>query len=290
MKRFARNRPGVFLAGALGAGFVIGRLIKAVDLGEVVKGSNGSTGSPGGSVEPPLGGWDDRERTLPSAESSAGSYDGSATTSGSTGDEYRTRRPATRVRPVAPVASTPPSVSTLSPVADHRVPVVGAGRAGPGRVGPAMSECRPPGTPTPRDRRPGDPDRSARTPRGRPLVGELLSRLSQDFGDLVSTQVELAKIEIKEEVTRAAKGTGLLGGGAVAGLMGCCCCRMALAWGLAEVMDAGFAFLIVGLIWVAVAAVLALRGRQQLRATTPVIPQTKETLKEDVEWAKQQRN
>ena len=65
---------------------------------------------------------------------------------------------------------------------------------------------------------------------------------------------------------------------------------MALAWGLAEMIDAGFAFLVVGLLWAVVAAVLALRGRQQLQQTTPVIPQTKETLKEDVEWAKQQKN
>jgi uncharacterized membrane protein YqjE len=121
-------------------------------------------------------------------------------------------------------------------------------------------------------------------------LAELLGRLSHDFGELVSTQVELAKVEIKEEVTRAAKGTGLLGGGAIAGLLALLLLSMALAWGLAELMDAGFAFLVVGLIWAVVAAVLALRGRQQLRATTPVVPQTKETLKEDVEWAKQQRN
>jgi uncharacterized membrane protein YqjE len=120
-------------------------------------------------------------------------------------------------------------------------------------------------------------------------LGELLGRLSQDFGELVSTQVELAKVEIKEEVTRAAKGTGLLGGGAVAALLGVMLLSFALAWGLAEIMDAGFAFLIVGLLWMVGAAVLALRGRRQLRATTPVIPQTKETLKEDVEWARQQR-
>jgi uncharacterized membrane protein YqjE len=128
---------------------------------------------------------------------------------------------------------------------------------------------------------PIEPDRS---------LGELIGRLSEDFGDLVSTQVELAKVEIKDEVRRAAKGTGLLGGGAIAALLALLLLSMALAWGLAELIDAGAAFLVVGLVWAVVAAVLALRGRQQLRATTPVIPQTKETLKEDVEWARQQRN
>ena len=121
-------------------------------------------------------------------------------------------------------------------------------------------------------------------------LGELLGRLSQDFGELVTTQVDLAKVEIKEEVTRAAKGGGLLGGGAVAAVLALLLLSHALAWGLSEIMDAGFAFLIVGLLWAVVAAILALQGRNKLQQATPVIPNTKETLKEDVEWARQQRN
>jgi hypothetical protein len=39
-------------------------------------------------------------------------------------------------------------------------------------------------------------------------LGQLLSRLTSDFGDLVSTQVELAKVEIKDEVARAGRGAG----------------------------------------------------------------------------------
>ena len=35
VKRFARNRPGTFLLGAAGAGFVVGRLLRSVDLNEV---------------------------------------------------------------------------------------------------------------------------------------------------------------------------------------------------------------------------------------------------------------
>jgi hypothetical protein len=36
VKRFARNRPGLFLAAAVGAGFVAGRMLKAMDTGSVV--------------------------------------------------------------------------------------------------------------------------------------------------------------------------------------------------------------------------------------------------------------
>jgi uncharacterized membrane protein YqjE len=121
-------------------------------------------------------------------------------------------------------------------------------------------------------------------------LGELISRMTSDVSALVSTQIELAKVEIKEEVTRAGKGAGMVGGAAIAGLLALLLLSFAAAWGLAEVVDAGWAFLIVGLVYAAVAGVLFLRGRDQIRSATPVVPETKETLKEDVEWARQQRS
>jgi len=120
-------------------------------------------------------------------------------------------------------------------------------------------------------------------------LGELVSQLSSDFSNLVSTQLELAKVEIKEEVGRAGKGAGMLGGGAVAAHLAVLLLSFAAAWGLSEAMPTGFAFLIVGLVWAVVAGVLALNGRNRLRDVEPV-PQTKDTLKEDVEWVKAQRH
>jgi uncharacterized membrane protein YqjE len=120
-------------------------------------------------------------------------------------------------------------------------------------------------------------------------VGELLSRVTDDFSHLVRTHVELAKVEIKEEVARAGKGAGMLTGAAVAGLLTLLLLSFAAAWGLAEVVEPGWAFLIVGLVWAIVTAVLALQGRDRLRAVHPVPEQTKETVEEDVAWAKEQR-
>ena len=121
-------------------------------------------------------------------------------------------------------------------------------------------------------------------------LGELVSQLSSDFSDLVSTQLELAKAEIKDEVTRAGKGAGMVTGGALAGYLAIVVLSFAAAWGLSEGMPTGFAFLIVGVVWAAIAAVLVLTGRNQLRTVHPVPAQTKQTLKEDVEWVKQQRS
>jgi len=121
-------------------------------------------------------------------------------------------------------------------------------------------------------------------------LGQLLGQLTHDFGDLVSTQVELAKVEIKEEVSRAGKGAGLLTGGGLAAYLALVLLSFAAAWGLAEVMPEGVAFLIVGVVWAAVAAVLYVIGRRELSAVQPVPPQTKQSLKEDAEWARQQKS
>lgn len=133
---------------------------------------------------------------------------------------------------------------------------------------------------SPGDTRPIEPDAS---------IGELLSRLTDDFSSLVRTHVELAKVEIKDEVTRAGKGAGMLTGGAVAALFSLMMLSFALAWALAEIVDAGWAFLIVGLIWAAGAAFLAMTGRKELQTVSPVPEVTKQTVQDDVQWAKEQR-
>jgi uncharacterized membrane protein YqjE len=120
-------------------------------------------------------------------------------------------------------------------------------------------------------------------------LGELLGRLTHDFGDLVSTQVELAKVELKEEIKDAGKGAGLLGGGAFAAYLSLLLLSFAAVYGLDEVMPLGLAFLIVGLVYAVAAAVLFLQGRTKLRTVEPV-PQTKASIQEDVAWAKQQKS
>jgi uncharacterized membrane protein YqjE len=118
-------------------------------------------------------------------------------------------------------------------------------------------------------------------------LGELLGRLTTDFSQLVSTQVELAKVELKEDVAKAGRGAGMYGGAAVSGLLAVLLLSLAAAWGLSEVMPEGFAFLIVGLIWAAAAGVLYLSGRSRLSDFSP-LSDTQQTVKEDVQWAKRQ--
>jgi uncharacterized membrane protein YqjE len=121
-------------------------------------------------------------------------------------------------------------------------------------------------------------------------LGELVSRMTTDVGRLVSTQIELAKVEIKDEVTRAGKGAGMVGGGGLVAIIAVLLVSMAVAYWLADAFDdLGLGFLVVGLVHAAIAAVLVLKGKEQISSATPIAEQTIETIKEDVEWARQQR-
>jgi uncharacterized membrane protein YqjE len=122
-------------------------------------------------------------------------------------------------------------------------------------------------------------------PDERPL-GELFSVLSDELQQLVRKEVELAKTELKDQTTRATKAAAMFGGMAVIGFLGSMLVSFALAWGLAEAIPAGLAFLAVGVLYLAVAGLLFVRGRKNLAEFRPVPEQTVQTLKEDVQVAK----
>ena len=119
-------------------------------------------------------------------------------------------------------------------------------------------------------------------------LGELFSNLTHDLTDLMRSEMELAKVEMKEEAAKAGKAAGMLGGAALAGYLALTLLAFAAAWGLAEVVDAGWAFLIVGVVVGAIAAVLAMTGKKRLDTVDPMPEQTMETLKEDARWARAQ--
>ena len=111
-------------------------------------------------------------------------------------------------------------------------------------------------------------------------VGQLLSDISRDFSTLMRQEVELAKAEVKEEVAKAGKGAGMLGGAGFAGYMVLLFLSFALCWGLANVMDEGIAALIVAAVWVIIGAILFVTGRSTLRRVNPKPERTVETVRE----------
>ena len=117
-------------------------------------------------------------------------------------------------------------------------------------------------------------------------LAALLSRLMSDVTALFRQEVELAEAELRAEGSRAAKAAGMVAGAAGAALLAALLLSFALAWLLAEAMPTWLGFLIVGVVYAIVAAVLAKSGRTRMQQIDPVPQQTVETLKEDVQWAK----
>lgn len=126
----------------------------------------------------------------------------------------------------------------------------------------------------------------ADVPRPDEPLGELLRTVTSDLSTLFRQELALAKVEIKEDARQAGKIGGMFGAGAVGALMALLFLSFALAWLLDQVMPRALAFLIVGVVYAVVAAVLFLRGRDQTKQFDPTPEQTIETLKEDVQWAK----
>jgi predicted phage tail protein len=116
---------------------------------------------------------------------------------------------------------------------------------------------------------------------------ELIGRMTTDVSTLLRKEIELAKVEMKTEAVRAGRGAGALGATAVTGLLALLLLSFAAAWGLAELIPTGFAFLVVGGAYLLIAGILFLIGRKQISAVDPVPQQTVETLKEDVAWARE---
>lgn len=121
-------------------------------------------------------------------------------------------------------------------------------------------------------------------------LGEIFSDVANDLTTLIKQEMELAKVELKQEVSKAGKGAGLLGGAGVAGHMVLLFLSLAAVFALDEVMPLWAAALIVTAVWAIIAAVLAVTGRSALKSAHPELPKTQQTLKEDAEWARAQKS
>jgi uncharacterized membrane protein YqjE len=122
-------------------------------------------------------------------------------------------------------------------------------------------------------------------PRDRP-IGDLVKDLAGQTSTLIRQEIELAQAELSQKGKQAGKGAGMLVGAAVAGLLALGAVTAALITLLDDVMATPLAALIVTVLWAVVALVLASAGRKSLQQATPPVPQTVETVKEDIQWAK----
>ena len=168
-----------------------------------------------------------------------------------------------------------PTPSALTPAAptclDRAVPTA-ASHPGAGRGPDAVSAPQEAARPT----EPKRPEAS---------LGELFTEMTTELSGLFRQEVELAKVETREELSRTGKAAGSLGGGVVAALLAITFLSVALALLLAQALNDALSFAIVAVGWAIAAAVLVSAGRRKLREVRP-LPETTTSIKEDVQWVK----
>lgn len=121
-------------------------------------------------------------------------------------------------------------------------------------------------------------------------LGDIVGDITTDMSTLVKQEMDLAKSELRQEVSKVGKGAGLFGGAGAAGLLALFFMSLAITYLLDNWMPVELAALIVAVLWGVVAALMAARGRRQIKEANPQLPITQQTLKEDVQWAKTQKS
>ena len=130
------------------------------------------------------------------------------------------------------------------------------------------------------------PDQTRRPDVDGQSVGELLGRVTSDLSTLMRQEVELAKVELKEEAAKAGKAGGMLAGAGAVGYLVLVFLALTLMFALDSFMPIGWAALITTAVLGLIAGVLFVLGRKKLQQVNPKPEQTIETVKEDVQWAK----
>ena len=119
-------------------------------------------------------------------------------------------------------------------------------------------------------------------------VSDVLRDIFGNLQDIVRSEVQLAKVEFKTEGAQAAKAGKPLIAGAVLSFYAGGLLLLALVYGLSVVLQPWLAALSVGVLVSVLAAILISMGRARLRMVTPKPEKTIKTMKENVQWLKDQ--
>ena len=118
-------------------------------------------------------------------------------------------------------------------------------------------------------------------------MAELVRQLSDQTTTLVRQEIELAKAEMTAKGKQVGVGAGAFGAAGVVGLYAVGAITACVILALSTAVAGWLAALIVGVVYAAVAGVLALVGKKKTEAGAPPVPERAiSSTKEDVEWAK----
>jgi len=139
----------------------------------------------------------------------------------------------------------------------------------------------------------GDPtDRNLERPLpprdSEPTLGALFTSLTDDLTTLVRKEIDLARTETTEKVTRASRSVVMMVAGGMVAYTGLIALVIAIIVALSRLMPLWLSALIVGIVVIVIGAILIASGRSSLAQMTVVPEKTVETMKDNTEWAKEQ--
>jgi hypothetical protein len=130
-------------------------------------------------------------------------------------------------------------------------------------------------------------------------IGELFGQLSQDMTLLVRQEVQLARTEMTDKISRVAANLVSIGAGGFVAYMGGLALMAALILAIRDLGNISLAWsaLIVGVIMAIIGYVMLQRGLKELksaelapRRTVENIREDVQSIKDDVQWAKEQQS
>lgn len=122
--------------------------------------------------------------------------------------------------------------------------------------------------------------------KGEKSIGELVSELTQEVRMLFRQEMDLFSVEMRGKAVHAAKDAAAIGVGAVLLYSGLLVLLAAIVLGLATVMPAWGAALLVAFVCIGTGIALVLKGQKDLAHMKVKPEQTAESVKEAAKWAK----
>ena len=122
-------------------------------------------------------------------------------------------------------------------------------------------------------------------------IGELFGELSQDVTMLVRQEAQLAKTEMQQKLSKVTTDLVSLATGGVVALIGGLALTAALILLLIDPVGLApwLAALVVGVVFGLAGWVMVQKGVTNLKRTDPTPRRTVESIKDDIQWAKEQR-
>jgi putative superfamily III holin-X len=123
-------------------------------------------------------------------------------------------------------------------------------------------------------------------------IGELFGQLSQDMTLLFRQEVQLARTEMSDKLSRLATNLVSVAAGGFVAYLGGLALVAALILAIRDLANISLAVsaLIVGAVLAIIGYVMLQKGMKELKRVDIAPRRTVETLKDDVQWAKEQRS